>query len=49
MFRRAFFKKDFHGQNTARGAHFLLGSSTYLILTQMDQVNMILATAPYQN
>lgn len=28
----------FHGQITARGARLLLGSSTYLILTQIDRV-----------
>ena len=32
------FLTDFHGQNNARGARFLLGFSMYLIVAQTDQV-----------
>ena len=33
------------GRNTARGARVILGFSIYLILTQLDQVYLVLATA----
>lgn len=39
----------FDAHNTARGARFLLRSSMYLILTQMDQIYLILATAVCEN
>ena len=32
------FLPDFHGQNTTRGARFLLGFSIHLIMPQTDQV-----------